>query len=89
MTPNAKTKKKHINFLGNKIKKSPTDQSLRKELSAWKKEFKRTVMIKKRRYKENMVKLMESKRDRGLQRNSGTFLRRYPLSAKKIQFNHQ
>ena len=60
-----RNKKEHISCLGKKIKKSPTDQSLRTELSKEKKEFKRTVLIKKRRYKEKMVKLLESKRDSG------------------------
>ena len=58
-------KKEHVNHLGNKIKKSPSDQSLRILLSKEKKEFKRTILIKKRHHKEKMINILESKRDSG------------------------
>ena len=78
-----KIKKEHINCLGNKIKKSPADQCLRNELSMIKKEFKRIVMIKKRRYKEKIVQTMESKRGDGTPKEFWNIFKKVSPKCKK------
>ena len=78
-----KNKKEYINHLGNKIKKSPSDQSIRNELSLVKKEFKRTVLIKKRRYKEKMVQLLETKKDTGTPKEFWNIVKKISPKSKK------
>lgn len=76
-------KKETINGIGKKIKKSPMDQSLRTSLSKEKKEFKRTVLVKKRRYKEKMIHIMESKRDSGTPKEFWNIFKKISPKCKK------
>ena len=78
-----KRKKELISQLGNKIKKSPLDQALRTLLSKEKKEFKRTILIKKRRYKEKMVHLLESKKDSGTPKEFWNIFKKISPKCKK------
>ena len=58
-------KKKDLNNLGNRIRKSPLDPCLRLALRNEKKSFKRIILTKKRQYKLKMMNLLESKRGSG------------------------
>ena len=78
-----KRKKENIGRLGNKIKRSPTDQSLRMELSGVKKEFKRTVLQKKRRYKDKMFSILESKREDGTPKEFWNIFKKISPKCKK------
>ena len=63
-----KREKNDINKLGNDIRKSPLDPSLRLSLRNAKKNFRRTILAKKCHHKQKMLSLLESKRDSGTQK---------------------
>ena len=78
-----KRKKDQIRHLGNKIKKSPLDPLLRQTLSKEKKEFKRIILIKKRRYKDKMIHLLESKKASGTPKEFWNIFKKISPKCKK------
>ena len=58
-------KKENLRTLANKVKKTPNNAESRKMLTETKRDFKRTIAIKKRQQKEKAVSELESKKNDG------------------------
>ena len=76
-------KKNEINKLGKAVRKCPLDSSARSDLNNAKKSFKRTILAKKRHYRQKMLSLLESKRNDGTQKEFWDLFRKISPKNKK------
>ena len=76
-------KKNEINKLGKAVRKCPLDSSARSDLNNAKKSFKRTILAKKRHYRQKMLSLLDSKRNDGTQKEFWDLFRKISPKNKK------
>ena len=63
-----KNLKNNLNTVGNKLKKDPGNQTIREILFQEKRNFKKVITAKKRRYKENIISELDTKKHEGNQK---------------------
>ena len=78
-----KVKRNEINKLGKAVCKCPSDFSARTDLNNAKKGFKRTILVKKRQYKQKMLSLLESKRNDSTQKEFWNIFKKISPKNKK------